>query len=82
MTHQETPLLWGHAAERPIQFRDISFSAESDFRLKMCDNSYGMSSYPIVVYPRVNEECYAHTKYESKKVKLKKDSSQDKVKVS
>ena len=41
-----------------------------------------MSSYPIVVYPRVNEECYARATYESKKVKLKKDSGQVKVKVS
>ena len=40
-----------------------------------------MSSCLIAVYPRVNEECYAHAKYEHKKAKLKKKFGQVKVKV-
>ena len=54
---QETPLLWRHIAERSLQFKGIPLSAESDFKLVLCDDDHGMSSCSITVYPRVNEGC-------------------------
>ena len=41
-----------HSRDDPSEFEETFLTTQFNFRLVLCDNGHGMSSYPRIVYPR------------------------------